>query len=541
MSDDYRVGRAASKRGFKASCARFWWPRRQDEETDEDRASNRIQRVNDFSPFVNSTQRTENEFERVHDLKKIYILGAGNLGTFIAHSLAGIPSRPPIVLLLKRRQSDCFSDCDRSIDVTTRGVTETRRGFEVEIISPPSPDTPLVEENLQGADFPTSLKVDFKTNVPQSSSSPQSETSSEPKPHPSGTAVTGPSPDCHQTSADNNQLLPYLTDVTLRNESHYNVSAAKEWAEGAYIPFAQIRSEQNMLDSEAQIGDEESDEAIVNIIVSVKAPQTLRALQAVAHRLTRDSTILFMQNGMGIIDEVTSKLFPDERYRPTYIVGVVSHGLYSDRIFSIVHAGEGTIALGAMPRMPMTVHTKPDKLSQLAPSTRYLLRTMTRTPALVAVGFTPTDLLQQQLDKLAVNCIINPLTAILECRNGVLLSNFHFTRVMRLLLAEISLVIKNLPELKNVPNVGMRFDTLRLERLVFAIAKTTAGNNSSMLQDLRVGKETEVDYINGYIVKRGEEMGVHCVMNYMLIHMIKGKRKISQENTDGLPFGRADR
>ena len=75
-------------------------------------------------------------------------------------------------------------------------------------------------------------------------------------------------------------------------------------------------------------------------------------------------------------------------------------------------------------------------------------------------------------------------------------------------------------------NVNMRFDTLRLERYVFSIAKKTAGNYSSMLQDVRESRQTEIDYLNGYIVRRGEEMGFHCVMNYMLMHMVKGKNKI---------------
>lgn len=83
----------------------------------------------------------------------------------------------------------------------------------------------------------------------------------------------------------------------------------------------------------------------------------------------------------------------------------------------------------------------------------------------------------------------------------------------------------------------MRFDTLRLERLVASIAYTTAENYSSMVQDYRSGRVTEIDYINGYIVKRGENLGIHCAMNYMLIHMVKGKSKYtSLENADPLPL-----
>ena len=246
---------------------------------------------------------------------------------------------------------------------------------------------------------------------------------------------------------------------------------------------------------------------------------------------------MFLQNGMGILDEVNEQLFPDEEYRPTYIIGVVTHGLYSNGPFDVEHAGEGTIALGAMPRMLRNKPVEKETLSELAPSARYLIRTMTRTPVFVAIGYPPTGLLQQQLDKLAVNCIINPITAIIDCKNGALLSNMYFTRVIRLLLAEISIVIQSMPELKNVPNVKMRFDTLRLERIVFSIANKTADNHSSMLQDVKLGRQTEIDYINGYIIRRGEEMGIHCVMNYMLMHMVKGKNKIrGLEQAELLPL-----
>lgn len=365
-----------------------------------------------------------------------------------------------MTLLLRRRQLQYWAENDSSIKINSRGITEARNGFDIEVLQP----------------------------SPKESSDPGAE---------AGTEET----------------------LTMQAEDE--------------DPPSQSRGQGSTLGLEGEADGEESESVIHNLVVTVKAPQTIRAIRAVAHRLFPSSTILFLQNGMGVIDEINEEIFPNEASRPTYIVGVVSHGLYSTKTFSVTHAGEGTMSIGAMPQMPIRERTP---LAQLEPSARYLLRTITRTPVFVAVGFQPTDLFQQQLDKLAVNCIINPLTALFDCKNGALLNNFHFTRVIRLLLAEISLVLKNLPELKNVPNVNMRYDSLRLERLVFAVANTTAANNSSMLQDMRAGKQTEIDYINGYIVKRGEQMGVHCVMNYMLVHMIKGKRKISQEQVDFLPF-----
>ena len=474
--------------------------------------------------------------------KRIYILGVGNLGSFVAHSLAGIPSRPPITLLMTRRKRQDFIDRDCSIDLKSRGMTETRRGFEAELLISPS------QTSLAQAELNPSSGSDLQNNMSEASNGqpdlPSDAVStfeienndkndvanklSEEDRNPITEGNLPSSLQVHTHGPDGSEM-----DSGIEQDED---AAAVSIGEGYGATQSRFADERRCSAFEPEATAREGSNIILNLVVTVKAAHTVKAIEAVIHRLTRESTIMFLQNGMGIIDEVNEKLFPDENHRPTYIIGVVSHGLNSTRSFSIVHAGEGTIALGAMPRMPMTESKQSEQLTELAASARYLLRTITRTPVFVAVGFPPTDLLQQQLDKLAVNCIINPLTALLDVNNGALLSNTNLTRVIRLLLAEISLVIKNLPELKNVPNVNMRFDTLRLERLVFSIANTTAANISSMLQDLRNGKPTEIDYINGYIVKRGQEMGVHCVMNYMLVHMVKGKRRILIDKGDVLPF-----
>ncbi|KAL8644460.1 MAG: hypothetical protein Q9210_007246 [Variospora velana] len=266
-----------------------------------------------------------------------------------------------------------------------------------------------------------------------------------------------------------------------------------------------------------------SDEIIQNLIVSVKAFNTVDALKRVAHRLTPQSSILFIQNGMGVIEEVNDLVFPDPVTRPQYVLGITSHGVYRKKPFNLVHGGHGTTALAILPRDIEEV--KPDFES----SALYLLRTMTRTPALAAVGFAPTDLLQLQMEKLAVNAIINPLTALMGCLNGDLLHRSSISRVTRLLLAEISIVIRSLPELQGVPNVNMRFDIKRLEAQVLGIAEKTANNKSSMLQDISQGRLTEIEYINGYIIRRGEEVRIRCVLNYMLMHIIKAKGRLEGE------------
>jgi 2-dehydropantoate 2-reductase len=102
---------------------------------------------------------------------------------------------------------------------------------------------------------------------------------------------------------------------------------------------------------------------------------------------------------------------------------------------------------------------------------------------------------------------------------------------MRLLLAEASHVIQSLPELRDDPEIASRFSTQNLETIVLDVAEKTAQNTSSMLQDVRAGRATEIDYINGYIVKRGKEQGVECNMNEKLIQLVKEGKVIEVEDT----------
>lgn len=293
--------------------------------------------------------------------------------------------------------------------------------------------------------------------------------------------------------------------------------------------------------------DRDNTDPIDYLIVTVKAPSTVGALLALRNRLGPRSTILFLQNGVGIVDEVDKEVFPDPSSRPQYMAGIITHGVNkpqqrttSKKSFSVIHAGKGSISIG----LPFSRETPSSPRSSdpyaMSPASHYLLRTVCRSPILSGLPLSPVELLLTQLEKLAINAVINPMTVLIDCRNGGLLYNYAFSRVMRLLLAEISLVIRTLPELQNLPNVTTRFSTERLETKVVGVANSTANNISSMLADVREGRRVEIDYITGYIVKRGEELGISCFMNYMIMQLVKGKQHVVDREREGeLPFPNA--
>ncbi|KAK3700379.1 2-dehydropantoate 2-reductase (Ketopantoate reductase) (KPA reductase) (KPR) [Vermiconidia calcicola] len=395
--------------------------------------------------------------------RRIHIIGTGSIGKLVAHSLRGIANPPPITLIFHRyRLLKAWEEGKKQITIQDDGYDVAREGFEVELM-------PEVRREH---------RVELRDGTPSA----------------------------YDVATDDQQ------------QQQSEGQAEQQQDEPSTSTYAPIRS------GTGGPGDHAiSTDPIHNLIVSTKGPLTIPALSAIKHRLTPKSTICFLQNGMGIIDDVNKQLFPNPAERPNYMQGIITHGANvppqkaEEDPFYAVHAGHGTIALGLMPREDVQGNEK------WAPSSRYLLRTLTRSPVLCAVGFTPTELLQQQLEKLVANCILNPLTSLLDNRNGALLYNFPLTRTMRLMLAEISHVIRSLPELANVPNVSTRFSPERLETLCVSIADKTKDNISSMLADVRAGKKTEIEYINGYIVRRGEEIGIKCVVNYAIMQTVIGK------------------
>ncbi|GIJ87967.1 hypothetical protein Asppvi_006883 [Aspergillus pseudoviridinutans] len=250
-------------------------------------------------------------------------------------------------------------------------------------------------------------------------------------------------------------------------------------------------------------------DTIRHLIVTVKTTQTLTALRALKDRLSATSTILFLQNGCGIIDAVNDSLFPDPATRPTYIVGVVSHGVTLNRPFHVTHTGAAAISLGLVPR------DNPDPTPAAEPD--YLLTLLPQSPRLNATAYPYSEAFQIQLEKLAVNAFCNPLCALHDAQNGFL---FTLPEIRREILTEIANVVLALPELRNVPNVRERFSVDRLEGTVNDILVKTAKTTCSMVWDLRTGRETEIRFINGYWVRRGKEVGVPTPINERLMEDI---------------------
>lgn len=93
----------------------------------------------------------------------------------------------------------------------------------------------------------------------------------------------------------------------------------------------------------------------------------------------------------------------------------------------------------------------------------YMLRALPLSTRLSTTAHTYTDLLQTQLEKLAVNAFCNPVCALHDAKNGFLFGQPHLRRAV---LAEISAIVLKLPELAGVSGLEARIVLFNVRRRI---------------------------------------------------------------------------
>ncbi|MCX7805257.1 MAG: 2-dehydropantoate 2-reductase [Planctomycetota bacterium] len=120
------------------------------------------------------------------------------------------------------------------------------------------------------------------------------------------------------------------------------------------------------------------------------------------------------------------------------------------------------------------------------------------------------DIKRERWKKIAMNCALNPLTAILGVRNRLTIVP-ELRSVRAAVIGECAAV---------AAKMGVRLAPRPL--LTELEARASASNNvNSMLQDILAGRRTEVDYLNGFFERQGPRLGVRCPVNSALAAIIR--------------------
>ncbi|PDV99547.1 ketopantoate reductase family protein [Candidatus Viridilinea mediisalina] len=223
-------------------------------------------------------------------------------------------------------------------------------------------------------------------------------------------------------------------------------------------------------------------------LVLVKAHQTAWAARVAAQLLTPDGVAYTLQNGLGNYDMLAASL-------------------------GAARVGQGVTTLGATLLGPGRV-----RLAGLGPTTLGSVPEAQRAAAL-AEQFSASGLatsVSTEIEgliwgKLLVNVGINALTALLRVPNGALATSPEARQLLEAVVCEAAAVAaaKGL----TLPYADPVAHTL-------AVAQATASNQSSMLQDILRGSPSEINTINGAIVREGERLGLPTPLNAMLTKLV---------------------
>lgn len=225
------------------------------------------------------------------------------------------------------------------------------------------------------------------------------------------------------------------------------------------------------------------------ILITVKAWQVEQALTPLLQYISQDAIIVLMHNGMGTADTIANHL-PNN----PIVLATTTHGAYKPNRQQVIHTGLGQTQLGGYNPLGKKCHFLEEVFAHALPSVQW------------------NENIQHALwIKLAINCAINPLTAIHQVNNGKLADEAH-QQTIAALLEEVYAVLRA----EAVP-----IERSELLNTVNKVIESTAANHSSMQQDIFHQRPSEIDFITGYLLKRAKHHDISAVNNNELYQAIK--------------------
>jgi 2-dehydropantoate 2-reductase len=216
------------------------------------------------------------------------------------------------------------------------------------------------------------------------------------------------------------------------------------------------------------------------VLFCVKSGDTESAGAAIAPHLSATASVLSMQNGVDNAARLSTVI---GRHAIPVVVYVATEMAGPGHVR---HHGRGELSIGPS-----------DASAQIA--------------SLMTAAGLPSEVSEKVLNalwtKLIINCAYNGLSAIAQLPYGELIRQPHVLETMRSIYDECIAVAQAdgiaLPD--------------NLWQNLLDIAVNMAGQRSSTAQDLARGKKTEIEHLNGYVVRRGDDLGVLAPTNRAIL------------------------
>lgn len=230
------------------------------------------------------------------------------------------------------------------------------------------------------------------------------------------------------------------------------------------------------------------------VLLCVKSTDTLATARSMADHLPPQALIMSLQNGVEnaslIASQLPNPVLPSVVYVATEMTAP-GH---------LKHHGRGELVTGTVPHSPL--HDAPQALDRIVE-----LFASAQVPVRIS-----QDVMADLWSKLLINCVLNAISGLAHTSYGKLAAVGAIQTTQDALLREVIAVARA---------DGTPLDEAAAVHAVATICQTMAGQKSSTAQDMARGKPSEIEHLNGFVVRRGQALGVPTPVNQAMYALVK--------------------
>jgi 2-dehydropantoate 2-reductase len=230
------------------------------------------------------------------------------------------------------------------------------------------------------------------------------------------------------------------------------------------------------------------------VLFSVKSPGTGQTARQLARHVRSDALVVSLQNGVDNVERIRAAAALD----PIAAVVYVASSMPAPG--RVKHAGRGDLVIGDFPG-----RSGPPRDAAIARVSNWF--ETAGVPCRVSPHI-DADL----WTKLIVNAALNAISAVAQVPYGGIVATPESRETMRLLVNECVAVAR--AEGVSLPDVDF-------VEMVLRFAQDNGHVYSSTARDLARGARTEIDALNGFVVRRGASLGVPTLVNQSLVALVK--------------------
>jgi len=227
------------------------------------------------------------------------------------------------------------------------------------------------------------------------------------------------------------------------------------------------------------------------VILTVKAYDTLQAIKKAKKIVGKNTTFLSLQNGLDNIEKIEKYVISKR-----IIAGTTTYSAYFNEPGIIEYTGNGTTIIGDL---------SGKKTNQVKEISSVFNKVGIKT-------YVSNNIIKEIWFKAIINSSINPITTLLNCKNGYLLENPILEKL-------VERICKESTDIANA--AGIDVNSKIMINKTKKVIRDTSENYSSMLQSYMKGKKTEIDSINGKFANIGKKYEKEKFINELLVDSIK--------------------